>query len=51
MKMETNIPSPVSGVVTRVTVNAGDNVEGDDLLIVVGEGSADTNENFKKFAQ
>uniref|UniRef100_A0A7S1YT05 pyruvate carboxylase n=1 Tax=Ditylum brightwellii TaxID=49249 RepID=A0A7S1YT05_9STRA len=35
MKMETNIPATKSGVVSRVVVNVGDNVEGDDLLIEI----------------
>ena len=32
MKMETEIKSTITGVVKRVLVEAGDNVEGDDLL-------------------
>ena len=51
MKMETNIPSPTSGVVTRVTVNAGDNVDGDDLLVVIGDSADAMNAVDKKFAQ
>jgi len=39
MKMETVIPAKMSGTVTRVTVNAGDNVEGDDLIVVIEESS------------
>ena len=35
MKMETVIPATKSGTVARITVNAGDNVEGDDLLAVI----------------
>jgi len=35
MKMETAIPATKSGKVTRLLVNAGDNVEGDDLLCVI----------------
>ena len=35
MKMETVIPAPASGTVTRVLVSAGDKVDGDDLLVVV----------------
>ena len=35
MKMETNIPATVSGTVTRVVVNIGDNVEGDDLILQI----------------
>jgi pyruvate carboxylase len=37
MKMETSIPATVSGTVTRVTVNVGDKVEGDDLLVEIDE--------------
>ena len=40
MKMETVIPAPASGIVERVLVNAGDQVDGDDLLAVIGEGEA-----------
>ena len=32
MKMETVIPAPASGTVSRVLVTAGDKVDGDDLL-------------------
>ena len=35
MKMETSVPATVSGVVKRVTVNVGDKVEGDDLLVEI----------------
>jgi len=35
MKMETSIPATKAGTVTRLLVNAGDNVEGDDLLAVI----------------
>merc|ERR1719183_1860444 len=35
MKMETAIPAPRSGMVQRVTVNAGDKVDGDDLLACI----------------
>lgn len=35
MKMETVIPAPKSGTVSRVLVSAGDKVEGDDLLAVI----------------
>jgi len=35
MKMETVIPATKSGEVTRLLVNAGDSVEGDDLLAVI----------------
>ena len=37
MKMETSIPATCSGTVTRVTVNVGDKVEGDDLLVEIEE--------------
>eukprot|EP00526_Cylindrotheca_closterium_P003831 CAMPEP_0113649442 /NCGR_PEP_ID=MMETSP0017_2-20120614/26270_1 /TAXON_ID=2856 /ORGANISM="Cylindrotheca closterium" /LENGTH=1229 /DNA_ID=CAMNT_0000561813 /DNA_START=33 /DNA_END=3722 /DNA_ORIENTATION=+ /assembly_acc=CAM_ASM_000147 len=39
MKMETSIPATSSGVVTRVTVNVGDKVDGDDLLVEIEEES------------
>ena len=35
MKMETEIKAPLAGVVTRVTVSAQDEVEGDDLLALI----------------
>jgi len=35
MKMETVIPATKAGEVTRILVNAGDSVEGDDLLAVI----------------
>jgi len=35
MKMETVIPATKAGEVKRVLVNAGDNVDGDDLLAVI----------------
>lgn len=35
MKMETSIPATTSGTVTRVLVNIGDKVEGDDLLVAI----------------
>jgi pyruvate carboxylase len=35
MKMETVLPSPCSGVVTRVLHNAGDQVDPDDLLLLI----------------
>jgi len=38
MKMETAIPAPRSGVIERVTVNAGDKVDGDDLLASIVDG-------------
>merc|ERR1712151_1399556 len=37
MKMETSIPATCSGTVKRVTVNVGDKVEGDDLLVEIEE--------------
>jgi len=36
MKMETVIPAPSSGTVERVLVSAGDKVDGDDLIVVIG---------------
>jgi len=38
MKMETAIPAPRSGVVERIMVNAGDKVDGDDLLACIVDG-------------
>jgi len=35
MKMESVIPAPTSGKVSRVLVTAGDKVEGDDLVVVI----------------
>ncbi len=35
MKMETSVPATMSGVVKRVTVNVGDKVDGDDLLVEI----------------
>lgn len=35
MKMETSIPATASGTVSRVLVNIGDKVEGDDLLVSI----------------
>ena len=35
MKMESNIPATGSGTVSRVLVNIGDKVEGDDLLLQI----------------
>lgn len=35
MKMETSIPATVSGTVSRVLVNVGDKVQGDDLICVI----------------
>ena len=35
MKMESNIPATASGTVTRVLVNIGDKVEGDDLILQI----------------
>jgi len=39
MKMETVIPATKSGTITRLLVNAGDNVDGDDLLAVISDES------------
>jgi pyruvate carboxylase len=36
MKMEASITSPVGGAVQRVAIGAQQQVEGGDLLIVVG---------------
>lgn len=35
MKMESNIPATATGEVTRVLVNVGDKVEGDDLILQI----------------
>jgi len=35
MKMETVIPAPMSGKVERMTIVAGDKVDGDDLLVAI----------------
>ena len=35
MKMETNVTSPVSGIVTAISVSPGLRVEGNDLLVTV----------------
>lgn len=35
MKMETSIPATASGLVKRVTVNVGDKVNGDDLIVEI----------------
>lgn len=35
MKMETELKAPISGVAKRVLVEANDNTEGDDLLVVI----------------
>merc|ERR1719247_829644 len=35
MKMETVIPAPTSGKVAKITVNAGDKVDGDDLVVSI----------------
>jgi len=37
MKMETSIPANCAGTVERVVVEAGDKVDGDDLLVVIKE--------------
>ena len=36
MKMEANITSPVGGTVSRVAIGAHQQVEGGDLLVVIG---------------
>jgi len=35
MKMETAIPAPRDGIIDCITVNAGDKVDGDDLLVSI----------------
>lgn len=35
MKMESNIPANASGKISRVLVNVGDKVEGDDLILQI----------------
>jgi pyruvate carboxylase len=35
MKMESNIPATASGTITRILVNVGDKVEGDDLIMTI----------------
>ena len=35
MKMETVIPAPMSGKVERMTIVAGDKVDGDALLVAI----------------
>jgi len=35
MKMETSIPATATGTVTRVVVNVGDKIEGDDLMVEI----------------
>jgi biotin carboxyl carrier protein len=35
MKMESNIPATSSGTVSRILVNIGDKVEGDDLIVQI----------------
>ena len=35
MKMETVIPAPMSGKIERMTIVAGDKVDGDDLLVAI----------------
>jgi pyruvate carboxylase len=37
MKMESNIPATATGKVSRILVNIGDKVEGDDLLMEISE--------------
>jgi len=36
MKMENNIPSPVSGKVLQITKSSGDSVGKDEVMIVIG---------------
>jgi len=40
MKMETVLPAPTSGTVSRLLVSAGDQVDGDDLLLVLSDEPA-----------
>ena len=40
MKMETVLPAPTSGTVSRLLVNAGDQVDGDDLLLLLTDEPA-----------
>jgi len=35
MKMESNIPATATGKITRILVNIGDKVEGDDLIMEI----------------
>ena len=37
MKMESNIPATATGKITRILVNIGDKVEGDDLIMEIEE--------------
>lgn len=37
MKMESNIPATATGEITRILVNIGDKVEGDDLIMEISE--------------
>ncbi len=37
MKMESNIPATATGEITRILVNIGDKVEGDDLIMEIAE--------------
>ena len=35
MKMETNVPAPIDGVITAVKVNVGQSLSKDDLIIEI----------------
>jgi biotin carboxyl carrier protein len=37
MKMESNIPATATGTITRILVNIGDKVEGDDLIMEISD--------------
>ena len=41
------LPAPTSGVVSRLLVNAGDQVEGEDLLMLLEEGESPKGEKPK----
>jgi len=53
MKMETVLPAPCGGTVERLLVNSGDQVDGNDLLLTIGEAVADKSPELvqKKWSQ